>query len=51
MDSVKVLFRGNEVEIPKSELDWFVKEKGAEVVDATKNTTNKKETKTQNTDE
>ena len=51
METVKILFRGKEVEIPKSELEWFVKEKGAEVVGATNKDTNKKETKTQNKDE
>lgn len=45
MDSVKILFNDQEVEIPKNELDWFVKEKGAKVVGATKKTTIKKETK------
>lgn len=29
MDKVIILLNNEEVEIPKSDLDWFVKEKGA----------------------
>lgn len=32
MKTVKILFRGNEFEIPEDDKDFFIKEKGAKLV-------------------
>lgn len=41
METVKVILEEKEIVIPKSDLEWFVKEKGAKEVKESKN--NKKE--------
>ena len=47
MDKVVIVFNGKDVEIPKSDLDWFLNEKGAKLKEE-KTTTPKIKSKNKN---